>query len=163
MTRRTGAVAVLSAAVLSTVVGCGVGSSGVLDGGRAPTGVAPGVTLYFVDGDGGLTPQFVRSGRLGGVAGALEMLLRIDPPPGAGWRSDLPAVRSLGPAVTVAGAVTTVALPLSRDEVGARGVDQVVCTALGVNRQAGGPGAMEVVVSFTDGSTTGPRGCPVPG
>ncbi|RZQ65791.1 hypothetical protein [Amycolatopsis suaedae] len=138
--------------------GCGIQPTGVLDGGEAPTGVAPGVTLYFVDGRGELRPNLTESGELGDVAGALDLLLRTSDPPGL--RSDLRRVSSLGPKVTVAGDTITVALPLAPGEVGPRGVDQVTCTAAGVRRQAGAREPVTVVVSFTDGSDGGPRTCP---
>jgi hypothetical protein len=151
---------VLAVAGMS-LAGCGIEPTGVLSGGEAPTGVAPGPTLYFVDAQGQLRPSPVDSaGRLGSVTDAVDLLLRIGDPSSEGLHSDLPAVTSLGPQVTVAHPNVTVNLPLARQEVGPRGVDQVVCTVLGVQRQSGDERATAVVVSFTIGGRTEPRTCP---
>ncbi|MGW5052537.1 hypothetical protein [Actinokineospora sp. NPDC004072] len=152
----------VAASVLVLLAGCGVAPSEVMGGGRAPTGVAPGVVLYYLDARGDLVPHLVPTGRLGDVTAALELLLRGGGAPQDGLRSDLRPVESLGPQVTVSGTVTSVAVPLARHEVGERGIEQIVCTALGVNRQSGGPADMTVALTFTDGSGTGPLGCPLP-
>nr|WP_225953917.1 hypothetical protein [Kibdelosporangium phytohabitans] len=143
------------------VAGCGIEPTGVFTDGDAPTGVAPGVTLFFLDQQGNLRPTVSETKRLGDVTQAVDLLLRLgDRNREDGLRSDLPAVGSLGPQVTVSDTVVTLLLPLARREVGPRGVDQVVCTALGVHRQSGDTRVTGAVVSFTDGTTIGPRTCP---
>ncbi|MBK1783821.1 hypothetical protein [Prauserella cavernicola] len=160
MSRSRLAPALAAAATLLT--GCGIDASGVLDGGDAPTGVAPGVTLYFVDDRGELRGQLTQSSRLGDVTNAVDLLLRIGDGSSDGLRSDLPRVESLGPTVTVAGTVLTVNVPLARRDVGPLGVDQLVCTALGVRTQSGDTGVTHAVVSFTHGGSTEPGTCPAP-
>ncbi|WP_433871531.1 hypothetical protein [Saccharopolyspora sp. CA-218241] len=155
--RRTPALLAAAGLLLS---GCGIEPTGVLEGGEAPTGVAPGVTLYFVDEHGRVRPKPTRSGSLGDVTAAVDLLLRVGDRNLAGLHSELPRVSSLGPRATVAGRTVTVALPLAMGEVGPRGVDQVVCTAIGVRRQSGAPAGTKVVLTFTDGSRTEPRACP---
>ncbi|GAA5095085.1 hypothetical protein [Nocardia iowensis] len=147
----------LIAAVLA-LAGCGVSPSGVRVGGQAPTGVAPGVYLYFLDAHNELRPELYRTQRLGTVASALDLLLRAGPP--TALRSDLPVIQSSGPVVDMANSTMTIRVPLDRDEIGPRGVDQIICTALGVTRQSGDDRTTEVVVSFTIAPATEPRRCP---
>ncbi|WP_158895642.1 hypothetical protein [Amycolatopsis anabasis] len=142
------------------LTGCGIEPTGVLDGGDAPTGVAPGVTLYFVDVQGNLQPSLVESKRLGDVTNAVDLLLRVGAQSRQGLRSDLPQVTSLGPEVTIADTTVTVTVPLARGEMGPRGADQLICTALGVLRQSGNTRVTKAVVSFTIGGQTEPRACP---
>jgi hypothetical protein len=51
--------------------------------------------------------------------------------------------------VTTAPGVVHLLVPLALDEVTPRGVDQIVCTALGVHVQGGGPVDARVQVRFT--------------
>ncbi|GAB3488699.1 hypothetical protein [Amycolatopsis cihanbeyliensis] len=152
--------AMLAAGLMLT--GCGIEPTGPLDGGDAPTGVAPGPTLYFVDARGNLVPSVTPSERLGEVTNAVDLLLRVGDQNREGLHSDLPTVDSLGPQVTIANTTITVDLPLARSELGPRGVDQVSCTALGVRRQSGDSRVTHVVVNFTVGRRTEPRTCPAP-
>jgi hypothetical protein len=110
--------------------------------------VAPGVTLYFVDAQGRLRPQLRETGRLGTVSEALALLLTgpgrdSDLRTGISGESEVPVV------VTTAPGVVHLLVPLALDEVTPRGVDQIVCTALGVHVQGGGSVDARVQVRFT--------------
>ncbi|MDT5224958.1 MAG: hypothetical protein QOG19_2365 [Mycobacterium sp.] len=156
-----GLAAGLAAAGLLT--GCGIEPTGVFDSGQAPTGVAPGVTVYLVDSTGTLRPSFYKTGRLGDIPRALDLLLRGYQTPGDVLHTEIDPVGTLGPVVTTSDAVISVMLPLARYELGARGIDQLVCTVLGVHRQAGGSRVTKVVLTFTIGNATEPRSCPILG
>jgi len=138
----------LAAAVALTLLlgGCGVQTSGVTPAGRAPTGVAPGVTLYFVDRDGRLRPQLRRTGRLGTIPEAMALLLT-----GVG---DAPLRSEIAPAgptrvvATTAPGLIRLMVPLTIDDVTPRGIDQLVCTALGVHVQRGGSTSTRVQIRF---------------
>lgn len=134
------------AVVVALLAGCGVQPSGVTDEGEAPTGVAPGVTLYFVDADGRLRPQPRRTDRLGTIVEAMALLL-------TGLRdSDLHT--EIAPAgttqvvVTTTPAVIRLMVPLTVQDVTPLGIDQLVCTALGVHVQGGGSRSTKVRVQF---------------
>lgn len=153
-------VAPLAAAIL-TLAGCGVEPSGVLPGGDAPTGLAPGTPVYLLDDTGNLVVQR-RGDRLSTIGQAIKMLLATtDPGPGlhsAAGTSDVP----LELPITTAGGVITVVLPIDREDVSREaGIDQLVCTALAVHRQSGGSPATRVRLTFVHGPDAGPRGCPV--
>ncbi|MFE0020291.1 hypothetical protein [Amycolatopsis sp. NPDC059021] len=159
MTRRV----LVAAVLLATLTACGVEPSGVLDGGKAPTGVAPGVTLYFVDTDGELVPNFRPTQRLSTVTDALNLLVASSgSPQNDGLHSAFAWQSALGrsPRVTESDELIRISLPLAKYEISALGVDQFVCTALGVHRQAGKPAA-KVVVTYTIGGDTEPLTCPV--
>ncbi|PRY38922.1 hypothetical protein [Umezawaea tangerina] len=134
-------------AVVLLLVGCGVRPSGVVDGGDPPTGVAPGVTLYFVNARGELEPQLRETSRLGSISEALSLLLT-----GPGTSSlhseiaDTPAPRVT---VVTSSQVIRLVLPLTVQEVTPLGIDQIVCTALGVHVQSGGARTMKVQARFT--------------
>ncbi|ONI83156.1 hypothetical protein ALI144C_16775 [Actinosynnema sp. ALI-1.44] len=133
------------AAVL--LVGCGVQPSGVTDGGEAPTGLAPGVTLYFVDADEQLTPEPRPSQRLGTIEDALSLLMSgtSNSPLHTEIRaSSVPRVN-----VTRSPGLIQLDVPLSIYEVTPLGIDQIVCTALAVHVQSGGPRDTRVQVRFT--------------
>jgi hypothetical protein len=129
------------------VAACGVAPSGVDDVGAAPTGVAPGVTLYFVDTRGRLVPQLRRTDHLGSVSEAVSLLLS--------GLTDPDLHTEIAPGATTQVSVTTAAdaiqlqVPLTADDVTPLGVDQIVCTALGVHVQGGGSRAAVVRVRFT--------------
>ncbi|SDK04203.1 hypothetical protein SAMN04488074_104100 [Lentzea albidocapillata subsp. violacea] len=129
------------------VAGCGVQPSGVDDGGEAPTGVAPGVTLYFVDARGELQPQLRETGRLGTVSEALNLLLLG--PGGSNLRTEIAPVSTPRVVVTTAPDVIRLLVPLAADEVTPRGIGQIVCTTLGVHVQSGGARDMKVQIRFT--------------
>ncbi|MFD9895885.1 hypothetical protein ACFWY9_41620 [Amycolatopsis sp. NPDC059027] len=159
MTRRVLAAAVL----LATLTACGVEPSGVQDGGKAPTGVARGVTLYFVDAEGELVPSPRPTQRLGTITDALNLLVASSSSSQSdGLHSAFAWQSALGrsPLVTESDELIRINLPLAKYEIAPLGVDQFVCTALGVHRQAGKPAA-KVVVTYTIGGDTEPLSCPV--
>ncbi|GAA0350146.1 hypothetical protein NE235_26460 [Actinoallomurus spadix] len=126
---------------------CGVRPSGVTDAGRAPTGVAHGVTLYFVDAHERLRPQFRRTYRLGTVPEAVSLLLF-----GVGDSDLHTEIASVaGPRIlaTTGPGLIQLRVPLALREVTPLGIDQIVCTALGVHVQSGGSRRTRVQVRFT--------------
>jgi hypothetical protein len=137
----------VAVAAVVLLAGCGVRPTGVTDGGDAPTGVAPGVTLYFVDSDDRLRPQLWETGRLGTISEALALLLSA--PRGAGLRTEIMTDRTTRVVVTVTQGVIRLQVPLALYEVTPLGIDQIVCTALGVHVQGGGSRTMKVQVGFT--------------
>jgi hypothetical protein len=136
----------LAAAVL-LLAGCGIQPSGVTGGGQAPTGVAPGVTLYFVDAHEQLQPELRRTGRLGTISDALSLLLSA--PSDSGLHTEISPNQVTQVGVTITPGVIQLLVPLTINDVTALGIDQLVCTALGVYVQGGGPGSMTVQVRFT--------------
>lgn len=144
MNRPWSAAAVLL--LLLTITGCGVQPSGVTHGGEPPTGLAPGVTLYFVDEHGQLQPNLRRTGRLGTIAEAISLLMT-----GPG-QSDLRTEIALDvpprAVVTTTPETIEIMVPLTVDDVTPRGIDQIVCTALGVHVQSGGSTDTTVRVHF---------------
>lgn len=159
-TTRGGAAVVLAAALLTS--GCGVGSSGVEDGGEAPTGLAEGPTLYFVDDDGGLRPDLRDTGRLGTVLGAIQLLVADADPTQEGLHSEIPATATRT-VVEDAGDYVTIYLPLRSAEISDHGVDQIICTAAAVVA-ASGRDVDDVAISVrpTHGDVV-TRPCPVIG
>lgn len=136
------------------LVGCGVQPSGVADAGPAPTGVAAGPTLYFVDAREQLRPQR-RGSHLGTISDALALLLSTSAGDSeSAGDSDLHTeITSEG--ITRVGVTTTPGLiqlevPLTARDVTPLGVDQIVCTALGVSVQGGGSTTTRVQVWFTE-------------
>ena len=151
------------AAVVLLLAACGIQPSGVTGAGRAPTGVAPGVTLYFVDGHGALEPRVRRTGRLGTIPGALALLLAG--PGGSGLRTGIASTDVTWVGVDVRPGLIRLRVPLAAGEATPRGIDQIVCTALAAHVQGGGSTATKVQVRFT---TSGPesaarRTCPLIG
>lgn len=141
---------------------CSTAPSEITEAAPAPTGVAPGVTLFFVDPEQRLQPQQRSTGKLGTVGEALSLLLT-----GPGRESPLHTEIDARGASRVYADTTadriTVHLPLTRDDVTASGIDQLVCTALGVHVQSGGPPSTTVQVEFTlpHAEPNPPRSCPV--
>ncbi|PXY27840.1 GerMN domain-containing protein [Prauserella muralis] len=152
--------AALTAAALA-LAGCGVGPSGVLGGGQAPTGLAPGTPVYFVDDEGGLVVQR-RGDRLSTIGQAMKMLLTTTSP-GPGLRSYAGTSQvALELPIATSGDVITVGLPIDRADVRREiGLDQLACTALAVHQQSGGSPATRVRLDFLHGPAAGPRHCPV--
>jgi hypothetical protein len=148
------------AAVL-LVAACGVAPSGVDDAGPAPTGVAPGVTLYFVDAQDRLVPQLRRTDHLGSISEAVSLLL--SGLPDADLHTEIASAASTQVAVTTAADAIQLQVPLAVDEVTPRGVDQIVCTALGVHVQGGGSRDTVVRIRFTLAAPESdrPRTCPL--
>jgi hypothetical protein len=129
------------------LAGCGVHPTGVTDAGDAPTGVAPGVTLYFVDAHNELQPDLRPTERLGTISEALSLLLT-----GTGDGDLHTQIASNAPrqvVVTTTPEVIRLTVPLAIREVTSRGIDQIVCTALGVHVQSGGSRDTKVQVRFT--------------
>lgn len=149
------------AAALLLAAGCGVQPSGVDDGGEAPTGVAPGVTLYFVDERGELQPQLRDTGRLGTVSEALTLLLLG--PGGSKLRTEIAPSTTPRVGVTTTPDVIRLMMPLTADDVTPRGIGQIVCTTLGVHVQSGGARDMKVQVRFVQDSPESDveRTCPL--
>jgi hypothetical protein len=148
-------------ATVLLLAGCGVAPSGVTDAGDAPTGVAPGVTLYFVDADGRLSPQLRETSRLGTITEALSILLLG--PGDSDVRTEI-ASRPTNPvAVTTRPGVIQLMVPLATYEVTPLGIDQIVCTALGVHVQGGGSRNTKVRINFTLSTPESeqPRTCPL--
>ena len=145
------------------LAGCGIEPSGVTDGGDAPTGVAPGMTLYFIDSAGALVPQQPATGSLGSVSDALSLLLASTSSPGR--RTEIADVGVTRVGVVVAGDSIELRVPLAARDVTARGIDQIVCTAIAAHVQSGGSPGSTVRIIFT---VAGPgadhaRTCPVIG
>ena len=139
------------AVVAVLLAGCGVQPSGVTDGGAAPTGVAPGVTLYFVDARGELAPQLRESDRLGTITEALALLL--SGPGGSDLRTQLGPAGVTRVRVDTAPGLIQLRVPLAAYEVTPLGIDQIVCTALGVHVQSGGSATTRVRVDLTTADT----------
>ncbi|ASO21114.1 hypothetical protein FHR81_002081 [Actinoalloteichus hoggarensis] len=137
--------AVVVAILLST--GCGVSPSEVTDGGDAPTGLAPGVTLYFVDSNGALAPRLRETGRLGTISEAVSLLL--DGPGDFDLDTEIAATEVTRVRVDTEPELIRLMVPLADYEVTSSGIDQIVCTAVGAHVQAGGSPRTRVQVRFT--------------
>lgn len=142
---------ILTAALALLLAGCGIQPSEVREEGEAPTGVAPGVTLYFVDANGGLVPQPRETGQLGTIPEALALLLTGPggfAPGDAVLRTEIASTSVKRVGVTTTPGVIRLVTPLTIQDVTPRGIDQIVCTALGVHVQSGGARDMRVQVRF---------------
>jgi len=150
-----------AAAALLLLAGCGVGPSGVTDAGAAPTGIAPGVTLYFIDGDGELRPQQRPTGRLGTVADAVTLLL--DGPSDSGMRTGITSTAVTRVVVTTTATSIELRMPLTARDVTPLGADQIVCTVLATHVQSGGSARTTVRLVFTipEPGSEDPRTCPL--
>ncbi|AOS61935.1 hypothetical protein [Actinoalloteichus hymeniacidonis] len=129
------------------LTGCGISTSAVTDAGPAPTGVAPGPMLYFVDDDGALTPQLRDTGVLGTVSEAMSLL--IAGPGDSGLRTEIAATDTTRVMMIARPGVLQIMVPLTIDDVTPLGIDQIVCTALAVHVQGGGAPDLQVQVRFT--------------
>ncbi|MFD2026595.1 hypothetical protein [Promicromonospora aerolata] len=159
--RRTAAAAAVLAAALLTGA-CGLGPSGVEDGGEAPTGVAEGPTLFFVDADGGLRPDARETGRLGTVHGAVQLLMADAHPTADDLHSEIPPT-STRTVVEDAWDHVTIYLPLRSGEISPAGVDQIICTAAAVVAASGRDvGDVAISVRPTHGDVV-TRPCPALG
>lgn len=154
----TGKRAAVAACVALVVAGCALQPSEVVEGPRAPTGVAAGVTLYFLDGAGALVAQQRETGRLGSVSEAVSFLLTG--PGDSDVSTEIAETDVTQTSVTIKGDLLSVRVPVSSAEVTAAGADQIVCTALASHVQAGGSVDSLVQIDFTDGSGD-PSACPV--
>jgi hypothetical protein len=145
------------------LAGCGIEPTGVTGGGDAPTGVAPGMTLYFIGSDGALVPQQPVTGSLGTISDALSLLLASTGGPGR--RTEIADVGVTRVFVVVTGDTIELRMPLADRDVTARGIDQIVCTAIAAHVQSGGAPDSTVRIIFT---VAGPgadrdRTCPLIG
>lgn len=149
------------AMALFLLAGCGVQPSGVSDGGEAPTGVAPGMTLYFVDAHQQLRPQLRPTGHLGTISDALALLLTG--PGGADLRTEIAPTPVTRVYVTPTTGVLQLSVPLTIHDVTPLGIDQLVCTALGVHVQGGGDRGTKVQILFVQPTPESDRlrTCPV--
>ncbi|NEE01748.1 hypothetical protein [Phytoactinopolyspora halotolerans] len=159
-----GRAALLLTAAALLFGGCGVSPSEVQYAGEAPTGLAEGTTVFFLDDDGTPTPSQRDTGRLGTVLGAVQLLMYGTSPPevGDGLHTEIPDT-TVSPSIVDAGEHVTIRLPFMSGDISPEGIDQIVCTAMGVIAASGRDlDRVEVVVSLTD---TGPeeRSCPVLG
>ncbi|PUB30111.1 hypothetical protein C8K30_102493 [Promicromonospora sp. AC04] len=158
--RATAVALALAAGALTS--GCGVGPSGVEDGGEAPTGLAGGPTLYFVDDGGRLRPDTRDTGRLGTVLGAIQLLMADVDPTEAGLHSEIPPTTTRT-VVEDAGDYVTIYLPLRSAEISPVGMDQIICTAAAVVAASGrGVADVAIAVRPTHGDVV-TRPCPVVG
>ncbi|GAA1978898.1 hypothetical protein [Amycolatopsis minnesotensis] len=135
------------AVLLLLLTSCGIEPSGPTTGGEAPTGIAPGVTLYFVDAQRELRPQPRRTGHLDTISEALSLLLSGPGAPDA--HTEIAPTSGARVAVTTEPGVIQLMVPLAIYEVGRLGIDQLVCTALDVHVRGGGPRTTKVRVIFT--------------
>jgi hypothetical protein len=152
-----------SAALAVLLAGCGIQPTGVTDMQEAPTGVAPGVTLYFLDARNQLRPQLRETGRLGTIVEAVSLLLTG--PGSSGLRTQIaPTSVTRVLADTLPGLIR-LRVPLAVYEVTPLGIDQIVCTALGVWVQSGGSATTRVQVIFTSDTPESEvqRTCPLIG
>lgn len=148
-------------AVLVFLVGCGIQPSGVTDAGAAPTGVASGKTLYFIDEEGELLPQLRETGRLGTVSDSVSLLLRG--PGDSEVRTEIASVQVTTVEVTEEPGVIRLRMPLDIEDVTPLGIDQIVCTALGSHVQNGGSTRTEARVRFIQDTPESERSrtCPL--
>ncbi|AHH98948.1 hypothetical protein GCM10010174_48240 [Kutzneria viridogrisea] len=135
------------AVVVLLLAGCGVQPSWVTAGGEAPTGVAPGVTLYFVDAHEQLRPQLRPTGHLGAISEAAALLLTG--PGNSDLHTEIASQAVTQVVVTTTPGVIQLLVPLTIHDMSPLGIDQIVCTALGVHVQGGGARNMKVQVRFT--------------
>jgi hypothetical protein len=151
----------LTLAAVALLAGCGVAPTGVDDGGDAPTGLAAGPTLYYVDAAGELAPQPRATGRLGTISEALALLLAG--PAGEGVTTQIDPVDVTRVQVTIHDDVIALRVPLAQEQTTPLGVDQIVCTAIAVYVQGGGSTEARVRVLFTiaDPGADAPRRCPL--
>lgn len=134
------------AVVVLLLTGCGVQPSGVTDAGEAPTGVSPGVTLYFVNAHNELQPRLRPTDRLGTISEAMVLLL--SGPGSSDLNTQIARNATTRVVVTSTPDVIQLMVPLTIREVTPLGIDQIVCTALGVHVQTGGSKRMKVRVGF---------------
>lgn len=133
---------------LLVLAGCGVSSSGPTKAGRAPTGVARGVTLYFLDDHDQLRPDLLPIGRLGSVTDAIGWLL-AGPEHGEGLHTGIDPTKVQRAAASFERGVIRLYVPVDISETTRLGIDQFVCTALAAYIQGGGSVETRVQVVFS--------------
>jgi hypothetical protein len=131
------------------LAGCGVQPAEVADAGQAPTGLAPGVTLYFVDAHEKLQPQLRETGRLGSIPEAMSLLLTGPGSDASGLHTEIASAGTTQVGVTTVFGVLQLRVPVTADDVTPLGIDQFVCTALGLARQSGDAKTVKAQVLFT--------------
>jgi hypothetical protein len=146
------------------LAGCGIDPTGAVDEGDAPTGIATGTTLYFIDASGELVPEQRDNGRLGTIAEAVGLLL-TGPGRDTELRTDIEPTAVTRVEVTTSDDSIALRLPLMEAEAPGRGVDQIVCTALATHVQSGGSADATVRLDFTIAAPGAdePRTCPLIG
>lgn len=148
--RRVAAAAAAGVLGLGMLTGCSLEPSGVETGPQAPTGLAEGTVLYFLDADGELVASERDTGRLGTIAEAVSLLLTGPGPGSSGLTTGIPETAQTRVQVTVSEDVVTLRLPLASSEVSPDGVDQIACTALVAHAQAGASTDVRARLIFTD-------------
>lgn len=148
--RRVAAAAAAGVLGLSVLTGCSLEPSGVETGPRAPTGLAEGTVLYFLDSDGDLVAAERDTGRLGTISEAVSLLLTGPGPGSSGLSTGIRETSLTRVQVTVSEQVVTLRLPLASSEVSPDGVDQIACTALVAHAQAGASADARARLIFTD-------------
>ncbi|WP_405060757.1 hypothetical protein OG474_03725 [Kribbella sp. NBC_01505] len=131
-----------------TLAGCGIQPSGVVDGGEAPTGLATGPTLYFVNASQHLVAEPRQAARLGTIADAVALLL-AGPGVSGNLHTEITPDGGARVDVAITPDVIDLRLPLTIDDVTPLGIDQLVCTALAVYVQSGGSRSLKVRLGFT--------------
>lgn len=141
--------------------GCGIEATGPAAGGDAPTGIAPGVTLYFLDAHRELRPQLRETGRLGTISEALSLLLTG--PGGSDLHTEIATNSIPRVVVTTEAGVIRLLVPFTAYELSPLGIDQLVCTALDVHVRSGGSRTTKVRVVFTQPTPESDRlrSCPL--
>jgi hypothetical protein len=119
------------------------------------------VTLYFVDARGGLRPQLRPTGRLGTISEALALLLTG--PGDSDVHTEIASNGTTQVVVTTTPSAIRLDVPLTVHEVTPLGIDQLVCTALGVHVQGGGAKNRKVQVRFVQPTSESDklRTCPL--
>jgi hypothetical protein len=114
-----------------------------------------------VDARGELQPQLRRTARLGTISEALTLLL--SGPGGSGLRTEIAPNTTTRVVVTTSPDVIQVMVPLTSQDVTPLGIDQIVCTTLGVHVQSGGSRAMKAQVRFVQSAPESDvtRTCPL--
>jgi hypothetical protein len=150
------------AAALLLLAGCGIQPSTVSGAGQAPTGIAPGMTLYFLDADRELRPELRETGRLGTISEAMVLLL-LGPSSYSHLSTGIASIDDPQVAVTVTETTIQLRVPLAAKDVTRLGAEQIVCTALASHVQRGGSRAATVQILFTipSAGSDRPRTCPV--
>lgn len=159
---KRGAVALaIGVACALALSGCGVQPTGVRTMGTAPSGLATGVTLFFIDEQGDLVPQLRETGRLGTVEDAVSLLL--SGPQGSDLHTGIAEVDVVRVERVPQPHAIGLRLPLAPSDVTPTGIDQIVCTALVSDLQHGGSRATRVRLLFTlpDADSGKDRSCPV--
>jgi hypothetical protein len=151
------------AAAVLLLAGCGIQPTGVTDAGQAPTGVAPGMILYFLGPHQELHPDLRETGRLGTIPDAMALLLLG--PGDADLSTGIASTDVTRVEATVSETTIQLRLPLAANEVSRRGIEQIVCTALAQHVQSGGSAKATVRILFTisPSGSDRPRTCPVIG